>query len=114
MNGRRPIGKQLEEFLVSMAPAIAHIGIVLSQVAKAAFRGLDTPSGRALRDLRTGGDLVAAIAQDEEECGGKGIAVLTIAHGYGPLPDSVIAQANRAARQVVITWDVTRDSPRWN
>ena len=40
--------------------------------------------------------------------------MLTITHGYGPVPESVIKQANHAARQVVITWDVTRDSPRWN
>lgn len=111
MSERRPIGKQLEEFLVSMGPVIANLGITLGQALRAPFRGLDTPSGRA---LRRAGDLVTNLAQDEEARGGKGIAVLTITHGYGPVPESVIKQANHAAREVVTTWDVTRDSPRWN
>lgn len=111
MSERRSIGKRMEEAIVSMGPAVAHLGVMLSQTVKAAFSGLDTPSGRALRE---GGDAVARLAQTEDSDDGKGLAVLVIAHGYGPLPDAVLQQATRAARQVVITWDVTRDSPRWN
>lgn len=112
MTGRRSIGKQLEEFLVSMGPAVANLGIMLNQAIKSVF-SLDTPSGRA---LRRGGDLVAQIAQADEARGGKGIAVLIITHGYGPepVPRAAAEQATRAAREVIAQWDVTRDSPRWN
>ena len=67
MSERRPIGKRLEEFLVSMGPVIANLGITLGQALRAPFRGLDTPSGRA---LRRAGDQVTNLAQDEETRGG--------------------------------------------
>jgi len=111
MNARKPVGKRLEEFLVSLGPVIAQLGIILGQALRAPFRGLDTPSGRALRQ---GGDLVTNLMEDEAGEDGRGIAILTITYGYGTVPQPVIKQANHAARQVITTWDVTRDSPRWN
>ena len=114
MNARRPIDQWIadgHERILSFVPVVANVCITLRQALRAPFRGLDTPSGRALRQA---GDLVTNLMEDEAGEDGKGIAILTITYGYGTVPQSVIKQANHAARQVITTWDVTRDSPRWN
>lgn len=105
MNARRShIGTWLQGMLNSAAPAFARLGQALTS-------SLDTPSGRA---LRKGGDAVVRLAQDRANEGGKGVAVIVAVHGFGDVPESVTAQAVRAAQQVVIAWDASRESPRWN
>jgi hypothetical protein len=101
---------QLNRALADLGPSVAQLGQRLQRLL---LPGLETPSGRALRQ---GGEAVGQLAAADFPLSYRdsSIAVVVVEHGYGPVPTAALDAAKAAAAATLAQWDLTRDSPRWN
>jgi len=83
----------------------------------ASLSGLDSPSGRAVRQ---GPDAVAELAGQRSDSFAfdmvsdtTTVTVFAIGHDFGSVPPPVMRQAGDAAARVLRLWSDEPDSPRW-